>query len=165
MNYRVPKPLKDVNHVGMSVGFWQVLDDAGKANNGHILRLYNSLVFHDNTNGSVMHGAFRNSKVIFTENFEGVVPFDVLEYNDSVEVEKVVKEQTKSVELPLSLKEQRRVEKEKARQRSEEYELKKLQEKEELQKRLLAQQQQNSEQNKIVQNQMRRAKALKKRTL
>jgi glycosyltransferase involved in cell wall biosynthesis len=164
MNYLVPKPIKDVNHVGMSVGFWQLLDDAGKHNDGQVLRLYKSLVYHDNTNGSVMHGAFRNSKVIFTENFEGVVPFDILEFNDNIIVEEKKQTNNKTVELPLSLKEQRKLEKDRARQRSAEYELKKQKDKEELEKRLQAQQQ-SAEQNKNVQNQMRRAKALKKRSL
>lgn len=165
MNYQVPKPIKDVNHVGMSVGFWQVLDDAGKHNGGQVVRLYKSLVYHDNTNGSVMHGSFRNSKVIFTENFEGVIPFDVLEFNDNIVIEEKKQNVDKIVELPLSLKEQRRLEKDRARQRAAEYELKKQKDKEELEKRLQAQQQQSTEQMKLVQNQMRRAKALKKRSL
>lgn len=118
LNYSIKEPLKNVVNNGVSVGFWQQICDVVNKNNNKVFRLYNSLVFHDNTGGSVMHGDFRNHKFIFTQNFEGIIPDNVLKFNNSFKFSENI--QTSST--PNNLKEKKQKEKELAKKRMVEYE-------------------------------------------
>lgn len=127
LNYQIQRPLDNVKLTGVSVGFWQNLNKATKKLQGKIKRLSFSLVYHDNTNGSAMHGDFRKTKNIFTHNYFGFLSHDVYEYDKNIVLlKKIVIPPAPVVSPPATLKEKRKIDKENSQKRAMEYEKEKI---------------------------------------
>jgi hypothetical protein len=80
INYKLINP-GNVNNPGVSVGIWQQISKSIKNLNGFSKRTLNSLVYHDNSGGSMMHGDFRKIKMIYTQNFIGKLPQSVIDFD------------------------------------------------------------------------------------
>lgn len=82
MDFALTSP-GDVNKFGASVGIWQQISKSIKELYGISKRTNHSLVYHDNTSGSMLHKEFRNSKMIFTQKFMDPLPKNVTEFDEN----------------------------------------------------------------------------------
>jgi UDP-N-acetylglucosamine 2-epimerase len=85
LNYKLSNP-GNVNKTGVSVGVWQQIATSIKELRGITKRTNYSLVYHNNVNGSVMHGEFRKKKMIFTQKFYDKLPESVINYDKNYDL-------------------------------------------------------------------------------
>lgn len=95
LNYELISP-GEVNKPGRSVGTWQQISKSIKQLGGITKRTNYSLVYHNNTGGSVLHGDFRKIKMIFTQKFIGELPQNVSDFDKNYQVKEVINKKKSS---------------------------------------------------------------------
>lgn len=85
LNFTLTKP-GDVSKPGASVGVWQQITNSITKLGGISNRTEYSLVYHDNTGGSMLHKGFRDTKMIFTQKFIGTAPDDVIQFDKNYQM-------------------------------------------------------------------------------
>ena len=80
------KDVGDVSKSGVSVGIWQQIVKSIKELDGFAKRMDYSLVYHDNTGGSMMHGDFRKVKMIYTQRFNYPLHQSVIDFDKNYQV-------------------------------------------------------------------------------
>jgi hypothetical protein len=85
LNYELTSP-GNVSKPGNSVGTWQQISKSIRNLGGITKRTNYSLVYHNNTGGSVLHGDFRKHKMIFTQKFIGKLPQNIIDFDKNYAV-------------------------------------------------------------------------------
>jgi glycosyltransferase involved in cell wall biosynthesis len=96
MGYKLKSP-GDVSKSGVSVGVWQQIVKSVKELGGIAKRMDRSLVYHDNTGGSMMHGDFRKVKMIYTQRFNYPLHQSVIEFDRDYQVVLNIKKKSSDV--------------------------------------------------------------------